>query len=214
MQRNICVTLAKATTLFAAVALALTGCSPDETKNSSSTTPSNAPAPTSLSSAPPPAALPTPEALTDVLARLADPAVPGADKLNLVEGANQETAAALDRFTTASRDGGYLPMTFAANDIAWSDKNPSDVVAMVVVTTANPERPVFTFPMEFTRFQGGWQLSKRTAETLLALQKSGGSTTAPQPSSAPPPAPTGSPAPAPTGPGPSPEPSPSPSPTG
>lgn len=167
------------------LALVLTGCSPDEAKNSSSTAPSNAPAPTSVPAAPPATALPAPEVLTDVLSRLADPAVPGVDKLGLVEGSNQETAAALDRFTTAARDGGYLPMTFVAKDIVWSDKNPSDVLATVVVTTANPERREFTFPMEFTRVQGGWQLSKRTAETLLALQKSGTSTASASPSPTP-----------------------------
>lgn len=195
MHRNICVTFAKAVVLLA---LVLTGCSPDESRHSSSTAPSNTPAPTSVPAAPPATALPAPEALTDVLSRLADPAVPGVDKMNLVEGANQETAAALDRFTTASRDGGYLPMTFVANDIAWSDKNPSDVVAMVVITTANPERREFSFPMEFTRFRGGWQLSKRTAETLLALQKSTSSTAAPSASPTSTPAPPEPPAPSPS----------------
>ena len=42
--------------------------------------------------------LPPPEALTDVLARLSDPTVAGADKIDLVELATADDAAALDKF--------------------------------------------------------------------------------------------------------------------
>ena len=47
-------------------------------------------------------------------------------------------------------------------------------MATVSVNTAQPNRGVFTFPMEFTpsRRRGGWQLSKRTADMLLALSNS------------------------------------------
>jgi hypothetical protein len=100
-------------------------------------------------------------------------------------------------------------MTFAANNIARSAKDPSKVTATVVVTTANPERRDFTFPMEFNPFQGGWQLSRKTAEMLLALSNSRSSTTAPPPS-APEPAPAPNLPPAPQ---PSPEPGPTPTPT-
>jgi hypothetical protein len=123
-----------------------------------------------------------------VLARLADPNVPGADKVNLVEGATPESAATLDKFVNALRDNGYLPMTFAANNIAWSDKIPSHVMSTVTVNTAEPNNPNFTFPMEFTPVQGGWQLSRATAEMLLAISRS---PAAPTPGSppGPPPAP-------------------------
>jgi len=150
--------------------------------------------------APPTAALPPPEALTDVLGRLADPDVPGVNKINLVEGATPESAATLDKFTNALRDNGYQPMTFVADNIAWSDKNPSDVMATITVRTARANNGVFTFPMEFTPFAGGpggWQLSKRTAQTLLALGNSPAMTTTP-PAPPPTPAPTELPVPAPT----------------
>ncbi|MBX9641095.1 MAG: hypothetical protein K2X97_15550, partial [Mycobacteriaceae bacterium] len=75
-----------------------------------------------------------------------------------------------------------LPMTFAANNVAWSATHPGCVMATVVVTTANPDRREFTFPMEFTSSQGGWQLSHKTAEMLLALQNSRRSTPPPSPS--------------------------------
>ena len=146
--------------------------------------------------APPTAPLPPPEALTEVLNRLADPNVPGINKVSLVEGATPESAATLDKFTNALRDNGYLPMTFAANNIAWSDKNPSNVMATVSVNTPRANNGKFTFPMEFTPFQGGWQFSRRTAEMLLALGNSP-SATAPPPSSPPSPAPVPPPAPAP-----------------
>ncbi|MCV6984849.1 hypothetical protein H7H78_05155 [Mycobacterium shinjukuense] len=171
MHRHVRVALS-ALTLVAALGLA--GCSLGASNTSSSAAPSTPPAAASAVAAPPNTALPAPEALTDVLSRLADPTVAGINKLNLVEGSTPETADALDRFTTAARDGGYLPMTFAATDVAWSDKNPSDVTAIVVVTTAAENNRAFTFPMEFAPFHGGWQLSRKTAEMLLALGNSGG----------------------------------------
>ena len=197
MSRNVCVTLG---TAIVAAALSIAGCSHDTAKNMGSKDSSPAPATSSMPVAPPAAPLPPPEALTDILSRLADPAVPGADKLNLVQGSGPETVGALDRFTTAARDGGYLPMTFVANNVAWSSQNPSNVMATVVVTTANPAHREFTFPMEFTSFQGGWQLSRKTAEMLLAMQNAG---TLP-PTSPPPPAPAPSSEPSPASPSPTP----------
>ncbi|MGO9154541.1 hypothetical protein [Mycobacterium sp.] len=180
----------------AAAVFGLSGCSSHESKPSSSDAQSAAPVPGPTSSpatVPPATPLPPPEALTDVLGRLADPNVLGTNKLNLVEGATPESAATLDKFTNALRDNGYQPMTFVADNIAWSDKNPADVVATITVKTARANNGVFTFPMEFTPFQGGWQLSKRTAQTLLALGNSPGLSTP-----APAPAPEPTPAPAPT----------------
>ena len=113
--------------------------------------------------------MPAPEALTDVLYRLADPAVPGVEKLNLVEGATPDNAAALDKFANALLSGGYAPMTFEARDIAWSDRDPADVVATVNVSTPRRGTPGFSFPMEFKPYQNGWQLSHQTADMLLGF---------------------------------------------
>jgi hypothetical protein len=129
------------------------------------------------------------------LARLADPNVPGTNKLNLVEGATPESAPTLDKFTNALRDNGYQPMTFVADSIAWSDRNPADVQATVTVKTARANNGVFTFPMEFAPFQGGWQLSKRTAQMLLALGNSPAPSATPSASPPAPPAPAPPPAP-------------------
>lgn len=183
MHRHLCVALGAAGVV---AALGLSGCSHRESNISSSAAPSAAPVVTTPIAAPPAAPLPAPEALTDVLNRLADPGVPGINKVDLIEGATPESAATLDKFTTALRDGGYLPMTFAANNIAWSDKNPSNVVATISVNTSQANNRAFTFPMEFAPFQGGWQLSRRTAEMLLALGSSQGAT---PPASTPAPAP-------------------------
>ena len=189
MYRHLAVALTAAT---AAAVLGLSGCSSNESKTSSSVTPSAVLATSSPLAAAPAAPLPPPEALTDVLGRLADPNAPGVNKVNLIEGTTPESAATLDKFTNALRDNGYQPMTFVADDIAWSDKNPSDVMATITIKTLQASNGAFTFPMEFTPFQGGWQLSKRTAQTLLALGNASGMNTP-----APAPAPTGAPAPAP-----------------
>ena len=72
-------------------------------------------------------------------------------------------------------------------------------MATVTVNVAQPNNGNFTFPMEFTPFQGGWQLSRRTAEMLFALGNSATGTTppaSPAPSPVPAPAPPAPEAPA------------------
>jgi hypothetical protein len=116
------------------------------------------------------APLPPPQALAGVLYRLADPSVPGSQKLDLVQGATPDNAAVFDQFATALLNGGFAPMKFDVRDVAWSDRDPADVVANVNVSSPNPGGPKFSFPMEFTPYQGGWQLTARTADVLLAFQ--------------------------------------------
>jgi len=120
----------------------------------------------------PAAPLPAPEALTDVLARLADPAVAGAQKVALVQFATPDDADALDRFATATVDAGLAPLTFQATDLTWSDTEYGDVVATVTIGSADPgpRHSTFTFPMQFTLHEGAWQLTRGTADQLLELQ--------------------------------------------
>jgi hypothetical protein len=212
MHRPLSLALSAVTTL---AAVGLAACSSPHPKAGSSAVSSLPPASSSQVAAPVTTPLPPPEALTDVLTRLADPNVPGTSKVNLVEGATPDSAATLDKFTGALRDNGYLPMTFNANDIAWSDKNPSNVKANVAVHTAQANNANFTFPMEFSPFQGGWQLARHTAEMLLALGKSPTAPTPGNPPAAPPPVPPPAPPPpepAPPPPPPAPEPAPAPAP--
>ncbi|WP_261863980.1 hypothetical protein, partial [Mycobacterium montefiorense] len=178
MHRHLSVALSAAT---AVATLGLTGCAHSEPKvlpssSSAAAEPTSSPL---IVTAPPTAPVPVAEALVEVLNRLVDPNIPGINKVNLVEGATPESAATLDKLVNALRDNGYLPMTFVANNIAWSDKNPSNVVATVSVNTAKGGNSKFTFPMEFAPLQGGWQLSRRTAEMLLALGNSAASTPPP-----------------------------------
>ncbi|KAA0111773.1 hypothetical protein CIW47_00395 [Mycolicibacterium sp. P1-5] len=150
-------------------ALSLSGCSvhaePKSTQSpfEQSSTPLTPPA---ANAAP----LPAPDALTDVLYRLADPAVKGADKLQLVENTTPGDAATIDKFAAALRDGGFTPLTFTASEIRWSDRRPDDALASINITTSNPANPGnFTFPMEFRQDNGNWQLSRETADMLLAF---------------------------------------------
>jgi hypothetical protein len=151
------------------VALGLSGCGAEPIP----------PAPEMSSSAPaaagartaPQAPLPAPEALTDVLAELADPSVPGEQKVALVQYATPEDGAALDRFARATVDGGLAPLTFRAADLTWAPTDYGDVVATVTVSSANPapEARPFTYPMQFTPDAGSWQLTRATADQLLEL---------------------------------------------
>lgn len=116
------------------------------------------------------AQLPAPEALTDVLYRLADPTVRGTEKMALVQETTRDDAATMDRFAAALRDNGFSPLTCTATDIAWSDQHSGDVIATINITTTNPGKPGgFTFPMEFHPVGTGWQLSRETADMVLAF---------------------------------------------
>ena len=109
-----------------------------------------------------------------------DPAVPGADKVGLVELATADDAAALDKFGKALADNGALPLTFEAVDLKWSETEAGNVVATVNVTTANKPPGKFSFPMEFTPVRDGWQLTRKTANLLLEFGD-GATATSPPP---------------------------------
>lgn len=180
--------LTSAATILIVAAFGLCGCSShdqagSEKATSAASAASAASAGAATTAATPPSALPDPAALVDVLSRLADPAVTGADKLGLVEGASAENAASLDDFTKALRDNAYLPLTFVVRDVAVSDRDPGNVVANVDVDSADPAaNNNFSFPMEFRPHQGGWQLSRETADLLLSF---GTAQTDPSPTPAP-----------------------------
>ena len=129
--------------------------------------------------------LPPPGALTEVLGRLSDPALPADQKITLIENGTADEAAGLDRFAAALRDNGALPLGFEVRDLAWSQADPGNVVATVVIRTANPQTGEFTYPMEFAPADASWQLTRRTADVLLELD--GGEAASPPP--APPPTP-------------------------
>lgn len=148
----------------------LAGCSSDEDDPSPAGEQPSTSASTGLAPAPQAAPLPPPEALAGVLSRLADPSVPGLQKVNLVEGASPENAGVFDQFANALINGGFAPTRFDVREVNWSDRDPADVVANVDVSSGNPKGPHFAFPMEFKPYQGGWQLAARTADVLLALR--------------------------------------------
>jgi hypothetical protein len=165
-------------------ALGVSGCAADapESTAASSTPAISAPVPAQVS------ALPDAAALIDVLNKLSDPAVAGADKLPLVEGSGGDDAAALDKFAKALQDNHMLPLTFAATELVWSPDVPGNVTANVHATPADPNVGAFSFPMEFKPVPPGWQLSRQTADLLLAIGATAqGSSSAPAP--APPPTP-------------------------
>lgn len=150
------------------VAFGLSGCGAEPIPAAPET---SASAPVIGTQSAPQAPLPPPEALTGVLTRLADPAVPGEQKIALVQYATPEDGAALDRFARATVDGGLAPLIFTATDLSWSPTDYGDVVATVTASSANPApdaRP-FTFPMQFTLHEGAWQLTRVTADQLLEL---------------------------------------------
>ena len=124
------------------------GAPSDEQDASPQTTPPPPSSSASLSptASPQAAPLPPPDALAGVLYRLADPAVPGLQKLNLVEGATPESGAVFDEFANALVNGGYAPVKFDVRDVGWSDRDPADVVANVDVGSRTPHGPRFALP--------------------------------------------------------------------
>jgi hypothetical protein len=141
---------------------------PASQESATSTTP-----PSAIAAPTPEAPLPPPEALTDVLYKLADTAIPGDQKVPLVEGATNDDAAKIDKFGKALADSGYTPLGFTAVNIAWASNPPANVTADVTVHSQNPAMTNgFTFPMEFKPLPGGrWQLSRTTADILLTYNQ-------------------------------------------
>lgn len=158
-----------------AAALGLGACGADETPRppATETLPPITKPPTVPPSEPSPAVAPLPPdtALTDVIYRLGDPNVPGAEKLTLVQHATPDDAAALDKFARALADGGFAPLTVEAHDLNWSQGGTGDIVARIVIKPADPQGGDFAFPMEFTPGPDGWQLTRQTADVLLYADK-------------------------------------------
>ena len=155
--------------LVCAPALAACGedAHPAATESSSTTSSSVVAAPA------PETPLPPPEAITDVLYKLADTSVPGDQKAPLVEGATNDDGPKLDKFGKALQDSGYTPLGFTAENIAWSSTTPGNVTSDVTVHSQNAALTNgFTFPMEFKPTPGGgWQLSRTTADILLTFNQ-------------------------------------------
>lgn len=165
-----------AVTIAMVTAFGVSGCGSDQPP---APTPSDLiHAMTPSTSAPAAAPLPPPEALTGVLARLADTSIPPEQKLALVQYATPDDQAALGNFGQALADGGFRDPTIEATDLTWS-ATPGNVEATVRIAPAADPARTFTFPMEFSPLRDGWQLTRTTADQLLVL------------GSAPPPTPPG-----------------------
>lgn len=160
-----------------AAVLALTACSSSNDKaapaSSSTTQPASSAA---AAAAVPDHPLPDPAVLTDVLNRLADPNLPGAEKVTAVQGATPEQ---LDKFTKAIGDAGFSPLSFTVKDPKWSTETAGDVEAVVTINSPSPKMGGFAVPMSFSPEGQGWKLSKRTSDLLLKTGTSLAGTAAP-----------------------------------
>ncbi|OHU29500.1 hypothetical protein BKG78_21845 [Mycobacteroides chelonae] len=178
-----------------AAVLALTACSSSNDKAAPASASATQPASSAVAAAVPNHPLPDPAVLTDVLNRLADPNLPGAEKITAVQGATPEQ---LDKFTKAIGDAGFSPLSFTVKDPKWSTETQGDVEAVVTINSPSPKMGGFAVPMSFSPEGEGWKLSKRTSDLLLKTGTSLAGTATPH--EAPPagaPAPE-TPAPAPT----------------
>lgn len=115
-----------------------------------------------------PAPLPPVDALTGVLYRLTDPAVPPEQKVALIEHGTTEDQAELATFTKALLDNGFIPLEVNAADLAWSANHPGNVLATVTLTSVGTPANKFVYPLEFSPRGAGWQLNRQTANLLLS----------------------------------------------
>ncbi|WP_078329126.1 hypothetical protein [Mycobacteroides salmoniphilum] len=176
-----------------AAVLALTACSSSSDKAAPVSSSVTQPASPAAAAAVPDHPLPDPAVLTDVLNRLADPTLPGAEKVTAVQGATPEQ---LDKFTKAIGDAGFSPLSFTVKDPKWSTETAGDVEAVVTINSPSPKMGGFAVPMSFSPEGQGWKLSKRTSDLLLKTGTSLAGTAAPHeapPAGAPAPAPTPTP---------------------
>lgn len=156
------VAVLSAVTLVAA--FGLSGCG-DASRDAQ---PGPPPRPPSTEMAPPVAPLPAPEVLADVLYRLADPALPAAQKVALLQYGTVDDEPALKNFGEALAANGFAPLTVTATDLAWAGQ-PGDVTANVTIGSTAPAARPFTYPMQFSPLRDGWQLTRRSADQLLPL---------------------------------------------
>jgi hypothetical protein len=179
-----------------AAALGLAGCGGDSSSVPSPTAfalskPPTVPAPPADTGAP----LPPPTTLTDLMYRLADPAVPGSDKVGLIQYGTPADGGALDRFAKALHDSAYAPLTFTVSDLTWAQDQGGNILANVTIKGNGPQASKdLKFPMEFSPQQDTWQLTRKTADMLLVVGNKPSGTPAPGG----PPAPVGTPTPTPT----------------
>jgi hypothetical protein len=130
--------------------------------------PNQEPSRSTAVAAPTTAPLPSPDALTGVLYRLADTSIPPEQKVGLVQYATVDDQPVLTNFGEALTANGFVPLNVAATDLAWSGQ-PGNVVANVTISTTDPAVKPFNFPMEFSPMRNAWQLTQRTADQLLPL---------------------------------------------
>jgi hypothetical protein len=152
-----------------AAALGLGACSADSEQQRPEASMETAP-PTvgdQVPAGPPAAALPPPAALADVMNRIADSNVPGADKTSLIESAAPGDAAAMDKFGRALIQNGYTPLSFEARDLRWVQGAPDTVSAVISLKSANPQAGDFSYPMDFLLTDDTWQLARASADELL-----------------------------------------------
>ncbi|MUM18740.1 hypothetical protein FZI91_13455 [Mycobacterium sp. CBMA271] len=166
--------------------LALTACSSSSDKAGPATSSATQTASSAAAAAVPDHPLPDPAVLTDVLNRLADPNLPGTEKVSAVQGATPEQ---LDKFTKAIGDAGFSPLSFTVKDPKWSTETPGDVDAVVTINSPSPKMGGFAVPMSFSPESGGWKLSKRTSDLLLKTGTSLAGTGVPSEAPAPTPTP-------------------------
>ncbi len=172
-----------------AAALGLGACSSDTEEKPAPTTVATPPptVPVQDVPGPPGAALPPPTALSDVMNRLADSNVPGAEKTGLIDSPVPGDAAALDKWGQALRQNGYDPVTFEARDLRWVQGAPDKITAVVGLKTENPQAGDFSYPMEFILTGTSWQLARRSADELLGEDVPQGSPSETTPAAPPPP---------------------------
>lgn len=116
---------------------------------------------------PPAAALPPPTALADVMGRIADSNVPGADKTALIESAAPGDVDEMDKLGQALTQNGYTPLTFEARDLRWVQGTSDTVSAVISLKSANPQAGDFSYPMDFILTDNTWQLTRGSADELL-----------------------------------------------
>jgi len=126
-----------------------------------------------------PAPLPPVDALTGVLYRITDPAVPPEQKVAAIEHGTTEDQAELATFTKALVDNGFVPLDVGATDLAWSANHPGNVLATITLTSVNTPANKFVYPLEFSPQGTGWQLNRQTANMLLSPAAPGPSNPAP-----------------------------------
>ncbi|WP_143965704.1 DUF4878 domain-containing protein [Gordonia zhaorongruii] len=161
-----------AVAVAAGAAIALTGCSSDDSSDSGASSSTSAAAGQSADeqSADQKSTDLDNSAAQDILRKAVDPATPAADLDGLVEISNPGVKAAITGYAKGSSAAGYTPDVYTVKSVKADGDKAEATVAVKSPHTPEPVEMTFNY----VKVDGAWKLAADAVETLTSMGRSHG----------------------------------------